>query len=783
MDETKGASPNTDFIRQIVASDLEKGRYDEVVTRFPPEPNGYLHLGHVKAICVSFGIAEDFGGRCHLRYDDTNPEKESEEFALSMQEDIRWLGFDWGEHLYYGSDYFEQMYDFAVVLINKGLAYVDSQDAEEIREHRGTVTEAGVHSPFRDRSVEDNFDLFGRMRAGEFGDGAHVLRAKIDMGSSNMIMRDPILYRIRHAHHFRQGDDWCIYPLYDYAHCLEDAIEGVTHSLCTMEFELNRTLYDWVLENVGFEEPRPHQYEFAPLVVEHAVLSKRQIAPLVNDGVVSGWDDPRLSTLRGFRRRGVPPEAMRNFVNMVGIARTESTIDVAKFDFSVREVLNQTSPRVMAVLDPLKIVLTNYASGEVEWLDAPYFPHDIPLEGTRQVPFTRELYIERSDFSEDPPKGYRRLIPGAEVRLRYGYVVRCDEVVRDDDGRVSELHCSYDPETRGGNTPDGRKVKGTIQWVSASEGLEAEVRLYDRLFLDADEVEGGDDEPDLLTLVNPASLTRVEGAWIEPSVVNDDRDVRYQFERTGYFWRDPVDGAGDALVFNRIVTLKDTWSRKSAEKLQGQPVEPKRPKKVVSQGTAPGDRPVVSEGRSEARDADPELAARFERYQSAMGLSVEHADLLTRLLTTSDFFEAAVSVQASPVDLAAWMATDLRGLLGDRSLTDLTFGGEGLGALVALVESGRLTRRAAKDVLARMVLDGGDPESLMTEMGLEVMGVGDALGAAVDEVLGRWPDKVDGYRAGNKNLLGMFVGQVMKATGGAADPHAVRSILSERLDS
>jgi len=366
MDETKGASPNTDFIRQIVASDLEKGRYDEVVTRFPPEPNGYLHLGHVKAICVSFGIAEDFGGRCHLRYDDTNPEKESEEFALSMQEDIRWLGFDWGEHLYYGSDYFEQMYDFAVVLINKGLAYVDSQDAEEIREHRGTVTEAGVHSPFRDRSVEDNFDLFGRMRAGEFGDGAHVLRAKIDMGSSNMIMRDPILYRIRHAHHFRQGDDWCIYPLYDYAHCLEDAIEGVTHSLCTMEFELNRTLYDWVLENVGFEEPRPHQYEFAPLVVEHAVLSKRQIAPLVNDGVVSGWDDPRLSTLRGFRRRGVPPEAMRNFVNMVGIARTESTIDVAKFDFSVREVLNQTSPRVMAVLDPLKIVLTNYASGEVE---------------------------------------------------------------------------------------------------------------------------------------------------------------------------------------------------------------------------------------------------------------------------------------------------------------------------------------------------------------------------------------------------------------------------------
>jgi glutaminyl-tRNA synthetase len=780
MNEPKGAgAPPTDFLRQIVAADTDSGRFGgSVVTRFPPEPNGYLHLGHVKSICLNFGIAADFGGRCHLRYDDTNPEKENEEYVLGMQEDIRWLGFDWGEHLYFASDYFGQMYDFAEVLINKGLAYVDSQSTEAIREGRGTVTESGVSSPDRERPVEENLDLFRRMRAGDFGDGAHVLRAKIDMGAANMIMRDPVLYRIRHAHHYRQGDDWCLYPLYDYAHCLEDALEGVTHSLCTLEFENNRALYDWVLDNVGFEEPRSHQYEFAELVVEHAVLSKRRILPLVQAGVVSGWDDPRLSTVRGFRRRGVPPEALRRFIEMVGVARTHSTVDVAKFDFSIREVLNQSAPRVMAVLDPLRVVLTNYPEGTSETLDAPYYPHDVPLEGSRELPFGRELFIERSDFAEDPPKGFRRLRPGGEVRLRYGYVIRCDEVVRGDGGEVLELRCTYDPETRSGSTGDGRKVQGTIHWVSAAHALDAEIRLYDRLFLDAAEVEEDDAESDLLTLVNPGSLRCITGAKVEPSVADDAPDVRYQFERTGYFWRDPVDGVGDSLVFNRIVTLKDSWVKRGTVSVEKPKSQPKR-----GAGAGQGDRPVVSDERASLRSTNAAMAARFERYQADWGVSAEHADLLTDSLATADFFEAAVAGHPNPTGLAAWMVTDLRGLLGARALPELPITGAALGRLVALVDSGRLTRRAGKDVLARLAADGGDPEALMTEMGLERVGDEDALQKAVETVLSAWPEKVEEYRAGKRNLIGLFVGEVMKATGGAADPQSVRKILTQHLEN
>jgi len=585
-----------------------------------------------------------------------------------------------------------------------------------------------------------------------------------------------VLYRIRHAHHYRQGDDWCLYPLYDYAHCLEDALEGVTHSLCTLEFENNRELYDWVLDNVGFEEPRSHQYEFAELVVEHAVLSKRRILPLVQAGVVSGWDDPRLSTVRGLRRRGVPPEALRRFIDMVGVARTHSTVDVAKFDFSIREVLNQSAPRVMAVLDPLRVVLTNYPEGASETLDAPYYPHDVPLEGSRELPFGRDLFIERSDFAEDPPKGFRRLRPGGEVRLRYAYVIRCDEVARGDDGEVVELRCSYDPDTRSGSTADGRKIEGTIHWVSAEHALDAEVRLYDRLFLDAAEVDDEEAEADLLNLVNPGSLRCVTGAKVEPSVAADAPDVRYQFERTGYFWRDPVDGRGDSLVFNRIVTLKDSWVKRGTVAVEKTKPEPKR-------GPGPGDRPVVSDERASLRSTNADMAARFERYQAEWGLSAEHADLLTDSLATAAFFEAAVAVHPTPTDLAAWMVTDLRGLLGARTLPDLPITGEALGKLGALVDSGRLTRRAGKDVLARLVADGGDPETLMTEMGLERVGDSDALQSAVETVLAAWPEKAEEYRAGRRNLIGLFVGEVMKATGGAADPHSVRTMLTKRLEN
>jgi len=787
-DTTSTPATGTDFIRQKVRADMESGAYGgRVATRFPPEPNGYLHVGHATAICLNFGIAEDFGGQCHLRYDDTNPEKEAEEFARAIQEDIRWLGFDWGENLYYASDFFERMYDCAVTLIQKGLAYVDSQPLEAVRKGRGSVTETGTDSPFRDRSVEENLDLFARMKAGEFADGTHVLRGRIDMGHPNMLMRDPILYRIRHVEHFRQGDSWCIYPLYDYAHCLEDAFEGVTHSICTIEFENNRELYDWVLESVGYEEPRPHQYEWAGLDLQYAVLSKRAILPLVAAGIVSGWDDPRLATIAAWRRRGIPAEAIRRLAKIVGVSRSGGRTEESKLDYAIRGVLNPVAPRVMAVLDPLKVVLTNFPESETEIFDAPYFPHDIAAEGSREVPFSRELWIERSDFAEDPPKGFRRLVPGGEVRLRYAYVVRCESVIHDETGVVKELHCTYDPATKGGNTQDGRKVKGTIQWVSAPEARVAEVRLFSPLFLDEDseDVDGGSIDP--VDRVNPDSLTVVEGARIEPSVASDEVATRYQFERTGYFWRDPVDGAEDRLVFNRIVGLKSSYH--GAQKTQatnpaladGKDASDLQKTKPGAGERAASVRPQMSHERVEAREQDEVLADRFTRYTSQLGLSEEHADLLTGTRGVGDFFEAAITL-AAPQTVASWLVTDVRALLSGRTLTELPFDGVALGRLVGLTAEGSVSRRAAKDVLARMAESGGDPASLVEEMGLGAVSDEGALGEVVNEVLAAWPAKVEEYRGGRKNLVGLFVGEVMKATRGAADPAVVRTILAQRLD-
>ncbi len=821
-DSAAAGPPGTDFIRQRVRADLEAGRYGgRVVTRFPPEPNGLLHIGHATAICLNFGVAEEFGGRCHLRYDDTNPEKEDEAYARAIQEDVRWLGFDWGEHLYYASDYFERMYECAVTLIEKGLAYVDSQPLEAIRAGRGTVTEPGTPSPYRDRTVEENLDLFDRMRAGEFDDGAHVLRGRIDMGHPNMLMRDPVLYRIRHATHYRQGDAWCIYPLYDYAHCLEDAFEGVTHSICTIEFENNRELYDWVLESTGFEEPRPHQYEWAGLDLENAVLSKRRIAPLVKAGVVSGWDDPRLATISGLRRRGIPPEAIRLLARLVGVSRSNARTEEAKFDHAIRESLNPVAPRVMAVLDPIRVVLTNWPEGETEEIDAPYFPPDVGREGSRVVPFGRELWIERSDFAEDPPKGFRRLVPGGEVRLRYAYVIRCDEVVRDEDGEIVELRCTCDAETGDGSKPKGRKVKGTIQWVSAEHGLDAEVRLFGPLLLpeaeadaaggageaeaydpdapgddldraagDAGPTETESDAEALLARVNPDSLEVVTAARIEASVAGDPADTRYQFERTGYFWRDPVDAADGALVFNRIVALKSGYSagaRQGGTGAGGAEAKPadagssagRKPKRIAD--PAPASR--ISEDRRQAREADPGLAARFARYTEELGVSEEHADVLTGSTRAADFFEAALAAHGDAAAVAGWIVADVRGVLDGRTLDALPFDGAALGRLAALVDEGAVSRRAAKDVLARMATEGGDPATLVEEMGLATISDEDALGPTIDEVLAAWPEKVAEYRSGRKQLVGLFVGEVMKATGGAADPQTVRTLLSERLDA
>ena len=560
---TKAEPPPQDFIREIVTADVAAGLHGgRVVTRFPPEPNGYLHIGHAKAICLDFGVAEEFGGRCNLRFDDTNPVKEDVEYVDSIKEDVRWLGFDWGEREYYASDYYEQLYRFAERLIEKGTAYVDSLSADEIRDHRGTLTEPGVDSPYRTRSVEENLDLFRRMRAGEFPDGAHVLRAKIDMASPNITMRDPVLYRIRHAHHHRTGDQWCIYPMYDYAHPLSDAIEGVTHSLCTLEYVDHRPLYDWCIAQVGTEH-QPRQYEFARLNLNYTVMSKRKLLQLVAQGHVHGWDDPRMPTISGLRRRGYTPESIRDFCTRVGVAKKENVIDMGLLEHCVREDLNKRAPRAMAVLRPLKLVLTNYPEGQVERMDVVNNPED-PAAGTRQVPFSREIWIERDDFMEDPPKKFFRLAPGREVRLRNAYLVTCTEVVKDASGAIVELRGTYDPATRGGDAPDGRRVKATLHWVSLAHAATGEVRLYDRLFTVEDpDAAAGRQGVDITTLLNPGSLEVLRDCRLEPMLAEAAAGSRFQFERLGYFCADP-DSRPGSPVFNRTVSLKDTWARVSA---------------------------------------------------------------------------------------------------------------------------------------------------------------------------------------------------------------------------
>ena len=547
-----------DFVREMVAADVASQKYGRPVkTRFPPEPNGFLHIGHAKSICLNFGVASEFDGSCNLRFDDTNPFTEDIKYVNAIRADLAWLGFTPANE-FYASDYFEPLYEFAERLVTKGKAYVDSQDEEQIRTGRGTVTQAGTPSPYRERSVEENLDLLRRMKAGEFADGAHVLRAKIDMAHPNMIMRDPLLLRIRKASHYRRGDAWCIYPLYDYAHGLSDALEGITHSLCTLEFKDNKDIYDWLVREVGFERP-PEQTEFARLQLDYTLLSKRKLLRLVNEGHVAGWDDPRMPTIAGIRRRGVTPEGIRSFAEVVGIARASARTELATYEHAVRSDLNMRVPRVLCVVNPLKVVLTNYPEGQAEELEASYYPHDVPKTGSRMVPFSRELYIERDDFMEDPPKKFFRLAPGREVRLRYGYFITCQEVVKDAAGNIVELRCTYDPATKGGNAPDGRKVQGTIHWVSVAHALDCELRLYDKLFSvpDPDDVPEGDD---FLSVLNPQSLVVVQGAKVEPSVGADPIGSRYQFERTGYFISDP-DSTPSALVFNRTVTLKDSWEK------------------------------------------------------------------------------------------------------------------------------------------------------------------------------------------------------------------------------
>ncbi len=551
----------SNFIRNIILEDLKANKHGgKVITRFPPEPNGYLHIGHAKSIVMNFGFAQEFNGRCHLRFDDTNPTKEEQEYVDAIMEDVRWLGYDWGEHLYYASDYFDRFYEYAEQLIKIGKAFVCDLSPEEIRAYRGTLTEPGRESPYRNRSIDENLDLFRRMKAGEFEDGKRVLRAKIDMASGNLNMRDPVIYRIMHVPHHRTGDKWCIYPMYDFAHCLSDSIEGITHSLCSLEFEDHRPLYDWFLDVLEVE-CHPQQIEFARLNLTYTILSKRKLIRLVEEGVVSGWDDPRMPTISGMRRRGLPPAGIRNFCERIGVAKKESVVDVALLEHCVREELNKTAPRVMGVLNPLKVVIENYPEGQEEELEAVNNPED-PSYGTRMVPFSREIFIEQTDFMEDPPKKFFRLAPGREVRLRYAYFITCTDVIKDEKtGKIVELRCTYDPATRGGNAPDGRKVKGTIHWVSTRHAFEAEVRLYDRLFEHPHPDRAAQDGRTYMDFLNPNSLKILKGCKLEPSLKDLEPGKVVQFERIGYFCADSKDSRPGSPVFNRTVTLRDTWGK------------------------------------------------------------------------------------------------------------------------------------------------------------------------------------------------------------------------------
>jgi glutaminyl-tRNA synthetase len=783
------AAPKQDFIRSIVAEDLRAGRHESVVTRFPPEPNGYLHIGHAKSIALNFGIAVETGGRCHLRFDDTNPETEDIRYVESIIDTVRWLGYDWGEHLYFAADYFDRMYEYGEFLIERGLAYVDGSSEEAIREGRGTVTQPGMASRFRDAPPGASLHLFRRMRAGEFPDGSYVLRARIDMASPNMLLRDPILYRVRHAHHYRTGDRWCVYPLYDFAHPIEDAIEGVTHSICTLEFENNRPLYDWVVEHWqdfvragGGSPSRPRQYEFARGNLDYTVMSKRKLLELVDGGYVEGWDDPRLPTLAGLRRRGVTPQAIRSFWERMGVAKVNSRVDIGKLEYAVRDDLNFKAPRVLCVLRPLRVVITNYPEGSTEELDASHWPHDVPRTGSRPLPFSREIFIERDDFMEDPPKGYHRLAPGREVRLRYAYLITCQEVVRDEHGEVVELRCTYDPTTRGGSAQDGRTVKGTIHWVSATHSLPCEVRLYDRLFSVPDPDEG---EGDFKEHLNPDSLVTVTGARIEPGVRDDPAGSVYQFERQGYFVSDRVESRRDALVFNRTVTLRDTWAKRaqgvSAAPAASRPARGEEGGEARRRSAIRGERPRSGAPPAPAQRT-PELEEKRTRYQAELGLAPEEAEILSREMAHALLFEAALLSGATPRSIANWVIHELPREVGGRTLENLPFSGGDLGDLARLVEDGTLSSSAGREVLAEMVGSGEPPAVIVERKGLRQVSDPADLGPLITGVLAENPEKVAAYRGGKSGLLGFFMGQVMARSGGRANPELASQLLREALE-
>ncbi len=743
-----------DFLRRRVEEDLNSGKYQEVITRFPPEPNGFPHIGHAKSISINFGIAKEYHGHCNLRMDDTNPTTEDTQYVEALKDAVEWLGFTWEKDVRYTSDYFDRLYDYAIELIKMGKAYVDSLNEEEIREYRGTVTQAGKRSKYAQRSVEENLDLFERMKKGEFKEGEHILRAKIDMASPNMKMRDPLMYRIRHAHHFRAGDKWAIYPMYDFAHCLSDYIEGVTHSICTLEFENNRDIYDWVLDTLKLEPPRPYQHEFARLNINYTVMSKRKLLELVEGGYVNGWDDPRLPTIAGYKRRGYTPESILNFCESIGVAKANSVVDVAQLEFAIRDDLNTKVPRVMCVMHPLKVTITNYEGSEE--IEASYYPHDVPKEASRKLPFSKEIYIDRSDFSEAPQKGYFRLTPEQPVRLKYAYIITCKEVIKDEEGNITEIKAEYHPDSKSGQDTSGIKVKSAIQWVEANHAKKIEVRVYDRLFKN-EAPEGIDD-------LNPNSLTIVKNALIEPAVITQKPDERFQFEREGYFYADPVDYKDEAPVFNKIVGLKDSWTKK---------------KKTTQQTVKPQEKKVQIDG--EVTPMTTEEKALFDKYTTKLKLNNEVANTLARDTKLSSFYEEALHTHNNPVGIANIVTNDVARELKHSEINELKCTPAQIAQLVKMVDDETISSKIAKQVFEEMLKNGEDPTAIVEAKGLVQISDPAVILPMIEEIIAKNLENVEKFRAGNTKLLGFFVGQVLKATKGKGNPKVVNELVAKQL--
>jgi len=748
-------SKKKDFLRKIVEEDLKSGKYKEVVTRFPPEPNGFPHIGHAKSISLNFGIAKDYNGKCNLRMDDTNPITEDMKYVKALQDAVEWLGFKWNGDIRYTSNYFDKLYEYAKELIKMGKAYVDSVSEEEMRELRGTVTTAGKRSKYANRTIQENLDLFEKMKNGEFNDGEHILRAKIDMTSPNMKMRDPLLYRIvKNSNHYRTGSKWSIYPMYDFAHPLSDYIEGITHSFCTLEFENNREIYDWLLDTLQLEPPRPYQYEFARLNINYTVMSKRKLLELVNKKLVIGWDDPRMPTIAGLKRRGYTPESILNFCEQIGIAKANSIVDVAQLEFSIRDDLNKKVPRVMSVMDPLKVTIENYEGSEE--LEAALYPSDIEKSGTRVLPFSKTIYINREDFNENPPKGYYRLTPNQSVRLKHAYIISFKEAIKDENGNIKEIIVTYNKDSKSGQDKSGIKVKSAIQWVEASSAKKIEARVYDRLF-NIQNPQGVED-------LNPNSLNIIKNALVEPYVI-ETKEERFQFEREGYFYKEPIDYTQENPVFNKIVSLKDSWSKKSKTDSSKKKPNVKKEQKISKSG--------------EMAELTKEEQEIFNSLVKDYNLNNQQAAILARDNTLLTFFTTALNYYNKANTIANFVTNEVSKVLKDKNKPN--FSPEHIASLSQMVDDEVISNKIAKEVFEIMAKNAQDPKSIVESKGLKQINTVQELLPIIEDIIAKNQSNVDKYKNGNEKLFGFFVGQVLKATNGKANPKLANELLIKKL--